>query len=133
MTTTYAIRADNKIFLPSFRGHYNKRDLTNDDIKLYPHILDKARNGKKRATTRKGIKPYCVGPTKLRSTEDETDFLKVFVTKVEVMTFGQLHDNCELGEIEGYQNTSELIGALKTIYPDIEKNDFITVAYYDIF
>lgn len=100
------------------------------NIKLKPDLLEMARSGNKKATTRLGIKSNIdLGYCELFDPADPKNRIKdLEVYKMEVMAFCDLSD--EIARLEGYRSVEELREALLSIYRTIDDYSAVTVIYF---
>jgi len=96
-----------------------------NNIKLQPQLLSLVLDGLKRATTRKGLKDYILGPARLINSENKEDILNIYIRKLETIRFKHIDD--DLAKIENYECAEDLKSALVGIYGTIDDNEEMTI------
>lgn len=100
----------------------------NKEIKLTPELFLLAKSGKKKATTRKGVKDFDVGEAYIINAQEPSEKLLVTIDKLEIKKYKEIDDS--LAKLENYTSAIELKLALKTHYPTIKEEDNITIVYF---
>ena len=90
-------------------------------IKFKPELMDKIRNGDKKATTRLGIKDkYSLGKVVFSNCENPNDRINSTHKIVEIRSLEVRGLTLEMAISEGYKGRGGLIRALESIYGELD-------------
>lgn len=103
------------------------KDVQPQSLRIRAEYLSAIRQGKKRATIRKGKLNIQPGPLLF---ECGTDVHFVNVTSVKWRKFKSLTDADAI--LDGFENLEELKKVLNQIYPDLDYNTYVTLIEFDL-
>lgn len=101
-------------------------------IKLQPELMTLVREGKKKATTRLGIKEWTLGSNTLVNSQDPSDKIEIIVTGLELATKQYVATSQRIACLENYEHPSELIQKLEEIYGSLDEDEDFTVAHFKV-
>lgn len=94
--------------------------------------MNLVREGKKKATTRLGIKEWTLGSNTLVNSKDPDDKIEIIVTGLELATKQYVASSQRIAALENYEEPSELIKKLEEIYGEIDDSEDFTVAHFKV-
>jgi hypothetical protein len=95
--------------------------MQHNEIALDPSLEQAVREGRKRATIRKGVRPYGVGPGKIGD-------IPIEITRVQVFKLAAVPER--VARIDGFISKSHMIEGIREYYPDIDPLDEVTVVEF---
>jgi len=99
-------------------------------IKLNPELMQLTREGKKKATSRLGIKEYTLGSNTLVNAENPEDKIEIIVTGLELVTKRHMACSQRVARLENYDEPQDLVDKLEQIYGKLEDEDEFTVVHF---
>ena len=104
-----------------------------NSIKLSPESFEKVLNGKKTATTRKGLKMYTLGGGLLYNPNSPEECINIMIVKIVATTWKHVRCcNLNLHKYEAYDYSFELDNALESFYGKMHLDQVMTTIYFKV-
>lgn len=98
-------------------------------IRLYDKYIAMVKAGEKKATIRRGVKPYVLGPAILVGTESGQEVV-VTITDLSIENLGTLLDFDAFED--GFRSVAALSLALKDTYPGLGEHEPLTKVRFEV-
>ncbi len=94
-------------------------------LKLAGHLMPSAKNGDKKVTIRKDLRPIALGDLKLENAEDPNDSIVVQVFSASCVPFHLIP--LEMIQADGGASHEEMMHSMRKFYPDMDWETASTV------
>ena len=102
--------------------------MLRQEIKLKAELIKKVMKCEKTCTTRKGVKDYRIDlSTTLHNPKNYNNKVDIEIQSIRIMTALEATNDAGIIKAEGYSTRNEFELALRSIYPDIQSSDMVTV------